>query len=386
MKKIFSSLIVICVLLSMFTVQSYAKGDKKSFYGTKERNINGLIYKIDNRLYRDDISNEDFTGYIYSYKKKEPGMPRFCIEVDNKKLNSILTWNTKKDVKKFIKNFAKSSKLGTCSKIKIKPIRSDETMKVFHAKFNIADKYKAQLYTIGSIRGWVTLWSFQELNDFNNYNLDRIYQSINLDSFVLYNSNIKSLTATYTGGTTSGVVIDDNNDSIKLNAKLDDDRVVAIPGSLWTIENPQTLQPDQSYTFNIKYSNQGKELETTFDVKCSTMSPEKQEASFKASCEKPTYENLMRTPETYDNHSISMTGKVMQVQDDVFLVQVSQDEYGLWDDIVMVDDLRNDSSVHILEDDIITFYGSYQGTTKYETVMGDSKTVPLVYAGYIDLN
>jgi len=47
---------------------------------------------------------------------------------------------------------------------------------------------------------------------------------------------------------------------------------------------------------------------------------------------------------------------------------------------------KTDSGSRILEDDIVTFYGTYGGLYSYESVMGATITVPLVLAQYMDLN
>jgi hypothetical protein len=387
MKKLFSYVVSVCILLSLFfCVPTYAKSNNKIFYGNKEENIDGLKYKINENLYKRDISDEDITGYIYQFGKKKSSVPRLCILVDKKKEDTTSICYSKKTAKNYVKSFSKGTKLGKYSNLKIKKLRHDNNINIFNARFSLGKKYNANLYMIATARGFITLVSYRESSDTKNYQIKDVYQSIDVDSYLLANSNISKLSADYTGSKVAGTTIDDNNYSLHLYANTDDNRTITIPHNMWSIENPQTLQADQSYTFNIKYTNQGKEMDTSIDIACSTISPEKLEADFKAKCEKPSYEDLMRNPDAFKSHNIALTGEVMQVQDDVLLVQVTQDEYGFWTDIVMVYDFRINSNTNILEDDIITLYGSYQGTTDYETVMGAQKTVPLVSADYIDIN
>lgn len=45
-----------------------------------------------------------------------------------------------------------------------------------------------------------------------------------------------------------------------------------------------------------------------------------------------------------------------------------------------------DSSNRVLEDDIISFYGTSTGSYSYTTVLGAQLTIPSVLAVYIDIN
>lgn len=111
--------------------------------------------------------------------------------------------------------------------------------------------------------------------------------------------------------------------------------------------------------------------------------------AYKPSCQAVTYDDLYRNPSSYMGKDVTLRGKIMQVvtsdNTTVYLVQVTQDEYGLWDDIVMVADSRADKSNNFIEDDIIQLYGTSAGNTSYETAMGSSKNVPLISALYIDM-
>lgn len=66
-------------------------------------------------------------------------------------------------------------------------------------------------------------------------------------------------------------------------------------------------------------------------------------------------------------------------------VNITQGTY-TWSDTILVSYTKQDSNeARILEDDIITMYGTLAGTYTYESVMGASVTVPLFFAEYIDL-
>ena len=79
-----------------------------------------------------------------------------------------------------------------------------------------------------------------------------------------------------------------------------------------------------------------------------------------------------------------MDGKIVQVLEEDsdggkwLTLRVAQDSD--YDSIWMVGYLLPDGESRILVDDKVALYGIYGGVTSYETVMGDTVTVPLLYA------
>ncbi len=109
---------------------------------------------------------------------------------------------------------------------------------------------------------------------------------------------------------------------------------------------------------------------------------------FKGSCEEFAYEDLARNPQSYDGKPVKLYGEVVQVTeqgDDVSLrVNVTEGSYG-WEDTVYIDYTRKSANEsRILENDLITLWGSSEGTISYETVLGNNLTIPHVLALYID--
>ena len=84
-------------------------------------------------------------------------------------------------------------------------------------------------------------------------------------------------------------------------------------------------------------------------------------------------------------------GKVIQVQESgkrvVLRVNVTQGEYGLWEDTIYVDYQRKtDTESRVLEEDIITLYGEIKGIKDYTAVFGNQISIPHLIAEYIDIN
>lgn len=190
---------------------------------------------------------------------------------------------------------------------------------------------------------------------------------------------IQSISATYSGSTEEGTVLDNSNDGISVIASYDDGNTENIDN--FNISSPATLTAGQSSTVTIDYSGFTCDLTVT----CTTLT----EDQYKAQCQDISYDELARNPDTYEGQYVKFTGEVIQVQEgilNVFRINVTEDEYGFWDDTVLVYYMYGDGESRILEDDIVTFYGKYNGLETYESILGQSITIPSVGASYIDIN
>lgn len=100
-----------------------------------------------------------------------------------------------------------------------------------------------------------------------------------------------------------------------------------------------------------------------------------------------TYEQLARTPNEFENDKLTMTGQVVQVMEDddndTSNLRVAID--GNFDNIVVVG-VKNSNlnNSHILEDDLITFYGTSKNLISYDSTLSGQITVPAVRADQID--
>lgn len=111
---------------------------------------------------------------------------------------------------------------------------------------------------------------------------------------------------------------------------------------------------------------------------------------YKNSCKTYDYKTIFRYAEDYKGKDVKYTGKVVQVIENdsytSYRVNVTKDRWGYYDDTIYVTFMNLDKSTpRILEDDIITFYGTLSDLYTYETIMGGTVTIPSVVARYIDL-
>lgn len=111
------------------------------------------------------------------------------------------------------------------------------------------------------------------------------------------------------------------------------------------------------------------------------------EDEYKAECVEYSYEEIARNPNSYKGKLGVFYGKVIQVIETniagytSYTLRVAID--GDYDSVFLVSYFADKNEDHILEDDYVTMYGSIQGTKSYETVMGNSITIPYLEAEII---
>lgn len=115
------------------------------------------------------------------------------------------------------------------------------------------------------------------------------------------------------------------------------------------------------------------------------------EDDYKAKCIQIAYEDLARNPESYINQKALFTGKAIQIQENgtsvVIRLNVTQGEYGIWDDTVYIDYQRKAADEkRILEGDIITVYGEVKGIKTYTAIFGNQVSIPHILGKYIIIN
>lgn len=117
------------------------------------------------------------------------------------------------------------------------------------------------------------------------------------------------------------------------------------------------------------------------------------EAYFKAKCKSYSYESVARDPIGYKGYNGTFTGKVVQVLEDSILgvtiynlrINVTKTKYG-YEDTLYVFYTQSSDAPRILEDDIVTIWGTFEGTKTYTTVLGASVTIPQFDAKYLTIN
>ena len=192
---------------------------------------------------------------------------------------------------------------------------------------------------------------------------------------------LDSISAEYSGDTEKGTVLDEDNDGITVTASYDDGTTEEVYG--WTVEEPKTLKAGKTATVTINYEGQTYDLE----VKCTSISKKK----FKKSCKTIGYNELARNPEKNEGENIKISGQIIQVIEDgsdsvQFRVGTKDSGYGsYYDDVFLVTYTYSEGESRMLEDDMVTMWGTYGGTYTYESTGSGNITVPLLYAQYAEI-
>lgn len=97
------------------------------------------------------------------------------------------------------------------------------------------------------------------------------------------------------------------------------------------------------------------------------------------------YKGVSRNPSDYIGRHVKFSGKVLQVIEDSGLVAFRVASKGNYDDVVFVMMDIPDNYSRILEDDRVEVRGMYGDLYSYETVRGDTITIPMVYADLVSL-
>ncbi|MFA7636945.1 MAG: hypothetical protein WCX81_04200 [Monoglobales bacterium] len=114
------------------------------------------------------------------------------------------------------------------------------------------------------------------------------------------------------------------------------------------------------------------------------------EDKFKQMCVEIPYNEIARKPKDYQGHRATYTGQVVQVQENetntILRVNITKNQYNVWTDTVYVDYKRKTANEQrILENDIITLYGTVNGTKTYQSVLGNQITISHIIAEYIEI-
>lgn len=203
---------------------------------------------------------------------------------------------------------------------------------------------------------------------YNEAVFDDILSTVDVSGYV--NPKVlDSISAEYDGSRAANTRIYDENDDIIVTAYYEDGSTEEVEG--WTVQNPKKLKADKTSTFNISF--EGKNC--TLKIKCSTVSKK----AFMAKCKTYSFDELSRDPDKYEGKLIKISGKVLQEMTGSYRIATD----GGWDNVVYIN-YYPAGEKRILEDDYITVYGTFDGLTSYETVLGATVTIPEITGKYVD--
>lgn len=120
------------------------------------------------------------------------------------------------------------------------------------------------------------------------------------------------------------------------------------------------------------------------------VTPEEIKEKYVNSCSEYDYKEIARNPDNYRGKRVKFRGQVIQVSEGwsnsiTLRINVTEDEYGFYDDTIYCTYKYSENESKILEDDIVTIYGECKGDTSYTSVLGTIVTLPEVSIKYIDI-
>lgn len=155
-------------------------------------------------------------------------------------------------------------------------------------------------------------------------------------------------------------------------------------------------------TLELKYVSDTQSIDTTYYNTVSQENSkreeekkarkEKEKTEFKASCKIYTFEQMARNPESFKGTNVKVTGEVVQALYgtsgvDLRVNITKKGNYSTYyTDTIYVVYYPETGEDKILENDIITIYGTSQGEYSYTSTIGAPITLPLIQGKYIEIN
>lgn len=110
----------------------------------------------------------------------------------------------------------------------------------------------------------------------------------------------------------------------------------------------------------------------------------KKKQAFIAQARTIPYNQLEKNADRYAGEKVVFRGQIMQIQETLgstfMLLSVTDEGYGFWTDNVWVD---YEGTINGAEEDVITVYGTIEGSKSYETQIGGETYVPQMTARYV---
>ncbi len=163
---------------------------------------------------------------------------------------------------------------------------------------------------------------------------------------------VRNITVKYEGPAEAGEVIDSNNPHFVVMATYDTGEIEEVDD--WIVKNPLILDINQTVDIEVEYEGQTGKV----TIKCSTVDEE----AFKESCKEVSYQDLMRSPDSYINQPIKVSGIVRDVESHA----KTTSGYSYRVDIGKYDNARilyngEVEAENIIEDDHIICWGLFLG-------------------------
>jgi hypothetical protein len=143
-------------------------------------------------------------------------------------------------------------------------------------------------------------------------------------------------------------------------------------------------------------SNQENSNSSTVSETEATKDPKIVKKEFKKSCKSIKYKTLARNPDKYKGKNYKLTGKVIQVQEPTYgdtvglRINITKEtakyiDYVSWSDTIYATVEIPEGEDRILEDDIITFWGTCDGLYSYTSITNSKISLPKIDIMYFNI-
>lgn len=167
--------------------------------------------------------------------------------------------------------------------------------------------------------------------------------------------------------------------------------IICVFLALWFIvsnlNSPSPVSPSNKDGAVTELSTKASQTkaQTTAETEKTTVAQITKEEFIK-SCQTIDFKTLARNPDKYKGNNYKFTGEVIQVQESSYglvelRVNVTKNDYG-YEDTIYVSLYMGTTNDRILEDDIITVYGTCNGLYTYTSVLGQGISLPSLTALY----
>lgn len=151
-------------------------------------------------------------------------------------------------------------------------------------------------------------------------------------------------------------------------------------------DDSETGMKTPSETISTKAAEKESTQEASKSDQEAAAEKQEQKEQYKAECQPFQYREFFRYEDKYKGTKVKVDLRVSQVMDKALrCYSYSEDGFGQEDEYVIQDD-REEKNVRILQDDIITVWGEYIGSTEITRALnGVSENIPTISAKYISI-
>ena len=113
--------------------------------------------------------------------------------------------------------------------------------------------------------------------------------------------------------------------------------------------------------------------------------------NYKNDCVILSYDDMARNSSENEGKLVKCVGEVVQVISESecfseYRINITQTNYGYTDTVYVTYPHYESQNITLLEDDFVVFYGSLGGIYTYESVSGESVSIPRIVSRYISVN